>query len=520
MKKSFISKFIRVFLWKLMGIGTGLISMFIVMPRLSHDTSSFGIYSLCLSFSMFLSYADIGFLSAGQKYASEAYARNDDMEELRLMGFVHFILGLFVLLFALLMFYFSLDVNTLVKTTDEQGKHLARQLLVILALFSPVFLLQRLAQSIFGIRIEDYYYQGVDFFYNLIKIGSSFYFFSDDKYDLIGYYFVFNICSLLSVLTCFYVIRRRYSYSFIHLLRSLRFSREIFNRIKPLAFSSMVVTLLWVLYFEMDLLIINRFFTVQDVAYYSVVFSLLNFIRSIYGTFFSPFLVRMNHHLGAGNKERAKSFIMEIILLTMPIAILPFTVLFWWLPGIISFWVGDTYASSVALGRILLFMVIFYPLVSPMSYLVIAFEKFNVMNITSIVLLVSFYTSFILSYHSIGLIALPISKVGAYLLYVVILIILTKKVLQPESVIRMLGSLVKPLTASILLLILIMTVYDSLTVNIVISKNIHFGMNLVVYGAALLLSLASYYLLNNKAMEMIRGLLRNLNHDSWVKKTN
>jgi len=510
MGKNFFSKFIRVFSWKLIGIGTGLISMFIVIPRLSKDTSSFGIYSLCLSFSLFLSYADIGFLSAGQKYASEAYARNDNNEEVRLMGFVHFILALFVLLFALLMCYFYLDIDLFIKTNDEQSRYLARKLLLILAFFSPVFVLQRLAQSIFSIRIEDYYYQAVDFFFNLIKIGSSFYFFSADRYDLVGYYLVFNICSLFSVLSCFYMIRKKYNYNFIKLLRHFRFSSEIFKRVKPLAFSSLIITILWVLYFEMDLLIVNHFFTVTDVAYYSLVLSLLNFMRSIYGTFFSPFLVRMNHHIGAGNKERSQSFIMEVILLTMPIAILPFTVIFWWLPDIITFWVGDSYAPSVMLGRILLAMVVFYPLVSPMSYIVIAYEKFRIMQISSIVLLVGFYSFFFLSYNLIGIISIPLSKVGSYLLYTILLVVITRKILEPVSVLRLLASLSKQLLVSMFILLLIMSIYDNLVADMAHEKNSYFWMSFFVYGVALILSLSCYYLLNDRAMSIIKGLIKGI----------
>jgi len=40
--------------------------MFIVLPYLSTKPDIFGIYSVCISFSIFFAYADLGFIAAGQ----------------------------------------------------------------------------------------------------------------------------------------------------------------------------------------------------------------------------------------------------------------------------------------------------------------------------------------------------------------------------------------------------------------------------------------------------------------------
>ena len=54
-----------------------MLSYVIVIPRLSAEVNSYGIYSVVVSLMIFLQYADLGFLGAGQKYAAESYAKND-----------------------------------------------------------------------------------------------------------------------------------------------------------------------------------------------------------------------------------------------------------------------------------------------------------------------------------------------------------------------------------------------------------------------------------------------------------
>ena len=73
-------------------------SMFIVLPYLTLDTTVYGVYTLCVSFSIFLSYADLGFVGAGQKYAAECFARDEVEEEINIIGFAGFILLVFLVL--------------------------------------------------------------------------------------------------------------------------------------------------------------------------------------------------------------------------------------------------------------------------------------------------------------------------------------------------------------------------------------------------------------------------------------
>ena len=69
--------------------------MFVVIPYLTSNPTIYGIYSVCISFSIFLAYADLGFMGAGQKYAAEYFARKEYDEEIKVIGFTNFILFVF-----------------------------------------------------------------------------------------------------------------------------------------------------------------------------------------------------------------------------------------------------------------------------------------------------------------------------------------------------------------------------------------------------------------------------------------
>ena len=115
MQKSYISNYINVYLWKGASIILNFVSMFIVIPKLSEMPVIYGIYMVCISTMIFLTYADIGFIKAAFKYASEYFAQNKLAEEIKLVSFASFILFLFVSIFAVSFLILSFSPELIIK---------------------------------------------------------------------------------------------------------------------------------------------------------------------------------------------------------------------------------------------------------------------------------------------------------------------------------------------------------------------------------------------------------------------
>ena len=104
----------KIYFWKILSIISGFLSLLIVVPNLTNDIELYGIYSLCISFTLYLSYADIGFLNSGQKYAAEAYATGKRKDEVQTLGFTTAILLLMMFPFTIAMFVCYLNPGLLI----------------------------------------------------------------------------------------------------------------------------------------------------------------------------------------------------------------------------------------------------------------------------------------------------------------------------------------------------------------------------------------------------------------------
>ena len=95
------NNYLKIYLWRVLSVVSGFLSLVIVTPHLSTQQELFGIYAFCITFSLYLSYADIGFLSSGQKFAGEEYAKGNQVEEVGIAGFSLFLLLLLFLPFSM-----------------------------------------------------------------------------------------------------------------------------------------------------------------------------------------------------------------------------------------------------------------------------------------------------------------------------------------------------------------------------------------------------------------------------------
>lgn len=303
MNNSFQKNYLKIYFWRSLSIISGFLSLLIVVPHLSNNSELYGIYSYCISFSLYLTYADIGFLGAGQKYAAEEFARGNRNEEINILGFTGAILLLVILPFSIAMIYFSFHPGILINVLSDEGQKIAGNIFLIIGVISPFqVIIQRLVQSILIIRIKDYISLRIDIMFNILKILSVFFFFSKDRFMIVKYFLVVTILSLLSSLIILVVIYRSENYDFVKLLKSIRLSKKYYYMTKKLALSSLLVTIGWLIYYELDLIAIGKLFGPHEVAIYAIGFTFLTFLRALWNIVFSPYAQRFNHFAGTGKR--------------------------------------------------------------------------------------------------------------------------------------------------------------------------------------------------------------------------
>lgn len=385
-----------------------------VVPFLSSNKELYGLYTFCASFQLYLSYADIGFLSAGQKYAAECYAKEDREGEVKIFGFVGFILLCLILPFSIIMCVAAYNPNIVVKGLSPENINIVRGLLIVIAVVSPTqVLLQRVTQSILTIRVKDYVSSRIDVIGNVIKIVSVFWFFTGGRYMIFEYFLFINVvtitCSFITIL----IIRKIEKYSFRELLKSVKWSGVIFQKMKLLAFSSLGATLSWLICYELDLILIGNLFTVVDVAHYSICLSVLNFIRNISNILYGPYSQRFNHFVALKDEASLKRMLHILIKNTYPLYIFGCCLLSSVAYYFVLLWVGVDYIPSVPLLSVLIFFFILQFIKHPAEYLVTAKEKYSMINFMSIASPVIFLSLiFILRAIGMGVMSFVIAKVA------------------------------------------------------------------------------------------------------------
>jgi len=426
--------------------------MFIVIPYLTSNPAVYGIYSVCISLTIFLSYADLGFLGAGQKYAAVHFARGELDNEIETIGFSNFILAIFLLCFSTLFIYFSFYPEILINNIATDQKPTASALLFILAIFTPTTLLQRLMLMVFSIRMEEFVIQRTNIYASILKIASVFWFFREGHYDITGYYLCMQILNFIASVITIYIAKRKYDYNILKLFKSLRFSLDNYKMTKNLAYASLFLTFSWVLYYELDSIAIAKIFGSQKIAIYAIGLTILSLFRNIFGILFSPFNTRFNHFIGYKDESGLKNIFFQVVILFAPVVVIPILVINLFLYPLILSWVGPDYLESVMITRFLIFCNILAFISYPTGMLLVAKERQKEMFIINSIIPFVFWAGIILGYQTLGVLAFAVFKLVAFMLSGIIYFFILKKYLE-ISVLEFFGKVLKPLVLPILFLV-------------------------------------------------------------------
>ena len=408
-----LSHYLKIYSWRLLSLISGFLSLIIVIPQLSTQQDLYGIYAFCITFAFYLSYADIGFISAGQKFAAEELAKNNQTEELGITGFTIFLLILCFIPFSVFMVYLSMNPEVVLSGLNGKNEIIARQLFLVIGLILPVqIILERLINFIVAIRLMDYLVLKIIITFNMIKILSVFYFFKGDQYLLTEYYLFATILSILGSLIAIVLIKNTINYDFHMLFKSLRLSGKYYQKSKKLAFSSFGLTLSFIAYNELDLIIIGRWFDVQEVAIYAIGLTFVNFLRGLLNIIYGPFSQRLNHFYGQGLPQKIDAMLFKIIEYTLPLYIVLVTTLILGAEYLVGYWVGKDYYSSIIILQMLIMSSAFGVFIRPASYYYITCLKYKYINLLAIILPLVFYLVLLLSSNIIGVEALAVAKIA------------------------------------------------------------------------------------------------------------
>lgn len=411
MQVSYTKNFLKIYFWRGLSILFNMVSMLIVIPALTSEPTVYGVYMLCISLNIFLNYADIGFIDAGSKYAAEYYGRGDLKNEKNVVGFVIFILILFLTIPVTIFFIASLKPDILITgLTNLAEVSIASQLLLIQALFTFNIIFEKLGGLMYGIRLENHKINQITIIAYAIKISSIFYFFSDDKYDIVGYFLFGKITETIAyiIIVNLGIVRFKYGYDFF--LQKIKFSKVIYNKTKGIAFVSFLGTIMWIVYYELDSVIIAKYLGVEILAFFAIGLALTKFIRSFFSIIFTPFSARFNHLKGQNEMIKLNIFFTNSLKIVFPfLFIVVLSIIALSKPLILS-WVGPDYTLSITIFVFLALAMLTAPIRSMATAIATTLEKIKLLYIINIGMAIGYWTIILLTVDKFGVLSFPYAK--------------------------------------------------------------------------------------------------------------
>ena len=495
MQKSYTKNYFKIYAAQLAAVVINVLSLVIVIPYISNNSKIYGIYSLCVSFTIFLSYADLGFLNAGYKYASEYYAKNNRKKEIEITGFVSFILTVFVLVFSILLLLLAYHPYWLIKNISSANDiRIAKNLLLILAFSSPNMIVQRMMQMIYGVRVQDYILQTILIIVSIFKISSVYFFGNNGDYNITGYFLFCQVITAAGLIFAVFYARKKYSVSFKMLAVNIKFSKEVFQSIKGLALNSLYVTIVWILFYEIDPYAIAKLSGAEAVAYYSIGLTCLAFFRSIFGTLFNPFNARFNHFVAVNDFNGLVNLNKTVMCILLPAVVFPTLSLALLSKPFVFTWVGDKFDQSVKIVALLSLCNILGFIAYPSGILLVATKKIKWLYFTSTARLIIYWGGIAIFFSHYGYVVFAWFELVCFILPGMFFTWFTCRFMQ-ISFLKFINNIIVPAILPVVILLLILfSIRDSLP--LIKGKLYLFEVVLTGAGASLIATFLYYFTSN------------------------
>lgn len=479
-----------------------------MIPKISSDIGSYGIYTVVTSVFVFLSYADLGFLGAGQKFAAEKYALGNEKLEIEILSFAHFILLCALIIYVGFLIFIYFNPSILFNELANRDLSLVKNFILIFICSSPLILFQRYFAAILAIRIEEYFYQGVIICGNVINILSTFYFFREGHYEIINYVVFMQLISFFSLIIIYFIIRKRYSYNFKLVLTSLKFNSNVFALTKKMALTSILTSISWILYYESDPLYVSKLYDPKTVGLFAVGLTMLTLTRTIMSAFFAPFQTKFNHLRGLGRESEMNIYFSKLVELSIPLSIIFPVGLIILMEPIIYSWVGSDFIQSIIIAKILISGLFFSFITGPLNLIAIAKEKYRFLLVSSLSLPFLYGVFYLLLNLQFGMISLPLAKIMTLFCSLVINLYYFHKIISfplMNLLLRIFIQLIGPLFMLLTLLYITTNLW-----NVGSEKSFISLVKVVIIGGLIIIfSSFMFYLINPNTRQVLHHLIKN-----------
>lgn len=509
MKNSYKTNYLKIYINEGLSVLLGILSLLVVVPYISGNKDIYGVYSLCVSALVFLTYADLGFLGAAQKFAAEYYRlgkRKDEVEVLAFGSFIIFLVSLFLSSFYLLL---SFKPGMIINGIEESPYiGTAKSLFLWMAVLAPFISLNRLVGCIYTIRVESYINQFINIIGSILRILSVFYFFTGGRYDVVSYFVFIQIVPIICSIVSIIVAKNRYSYSLRFLIRSFRWNKRCYNVTKDLALSTFASTISMILIYELDQIFIGKIFGASLVALYAIAFAILNYIRMFLGGLYSPFTARFAHFRAVNDLDGLKKFYTTVVNITCPIVLCPLLAVCILGERFVMAWSGPVYLNAVPLTRLFVLFNIFAYFSYPNGSIVTVYEKTRVIKTMSLIEPIVYWLGVLFLVKTLPLISFGIMKDVAFWLGVFVNLLVTFRLLHIDWKV-FIGKMIRYNCLSILV-VCVLSLLANNYIHIEGKSLVSFSMVCIVILSISIIGYSVSYISNPLVNNYIRSLVKGI----------
>lgn len=418
---------------KIIAFAVNSLSVIIVVPYVASVPEHYAIYMFALSLTFILTYGDLGFLSAAQKYCATSVGAEQFDTEIKDVGYVLALLLSIGFIFLIIMVFGSVNPSLFIPSLEAESKKLASSIFLIIGIMMPIqVLLQRLANLILASRLKEYIFVFLDIIANVAKVIIVPYFELSSGFALELYLISSISLSISAAFLSLLLIKIFTNFDLLILFRFIRFTRSSFDKMKALALSSILSTIFFILTFELDLVIAARLFSLESIAIYALALTLINFIRNSSSVIYAPIIAFVNRDLGAGHKEKVLRNFQEIIEFSLSLFITLVLVIYLSAEPLIVQWLGYENVLIAEIFQVMLIGSIFVSLSNLLPLVATTYEHKTQLIIAGGIPFVAFYV-FLLStlnfYDDFSIMTLAYAKAIALMSSAVFALLYFKKVL-------------------------------------------------------------------------------------------